>query len=584
MSQDQVQEVKDRVNIADFVGNYVELKMMGATLKGLCPFHQEKTPSFVVNEERQVFKCFGCGEGGDVFTFLEKIEGFNFREALEYLAERAGVELKKFNQNKDWGNLKDKKTRVYKLNQAAARFFNFLLTDHPSGKKALDYIQNRGLTDKTIKEFQVGYAPAGYQLKPWAFKQGFNDVDLTNAGRPERFRDRVIFPLKDALGNIVGFTGRSLDDDNHPKYLNSPETEVFKKNKNIYGLSEGKDDIRHLKSIVLVEGQMDVITSHQAGFRNVVASSGTALTLEHLQILRRYSEDLILVFDNDEAGAKATLKAIELSQGLDFNLKTVSMPQDFKDADEIIKKNPEIWQKMISEAKPAIENIILKEVRKVEKMDANQKKSIAKKFLPIIGLVQNSIEKSHYLSFLGSILGVPEEALKDALEKTRINRPSQFDKKIDNNPHKPKEIILDSGDELICIVALSPDLFSKLNLDKSFFEENDLSKILAAKLFDYFSDKEKTPESTDLILFLKEGLERESDLQFDLLLAETIKRHKGSNLEQIALEIKDKIKSDLREKSNLDLALKVKFLEEQGGDQQAIKDLLKEHLKSLHLK
>lgn len=582
MSQDQVQEVKDRVNIADFIGNYVELKMMGATLKGLCPFHQEKTPSFVVNEERQVFKCFGCGEGGDVFTFLEKIEGFNFREALEYLAERAGVELKKFNQSKDWGNLKDKKTRVYKLNQASARFFNFLLTDHPSGKKALEYIKSRGLTDKTIKDFQIGYAPNGYQLKPWIFKQGFNDVDLTNAGRPERFRERVIFPLKDALGNIVGFTGRSLDDNNHPKYLNSPETEVFKKNKNIYGLSEGKDEIRHLKSIILVEGQMDVISSHQAGFKNVVASSGTALTIEHLQILRRYSEDLILIFDNDEAGAKATLKAIELSQGLDFNLKTVSMPPDFKDADEIIKKNPEIWQQMIAEAKPAIENIILKEVRKVEKMDANQKKSIAKKFLPIIGLVKNSIEKSHYLSFLGSILGVPEEALKDALAKTRLSTPSQFGKKSDTAPSLPKEIALSSGEELICIIALSPDLFAKLNLDPSFFEENSLSQSLFIRLFEYFSVKDKTLESTDLIAFLKEGLERKEALQLDLLLAETIKRHKGSNLEKISREIKDKIKSDLREKSNLDLALKVKLLEEQGGDQQAIKDLLKEHLKALH--
>ncbi len=577
MSDNQIQDIKDRLNIADFVGNYVELKTTGATLKGLCPFHQEKTPSFVVNEERQVFKCFGCGEGGDIFTFLEKIEGFNFREALEYLADKAGVELKKFNQKKDWGDLKDQKTRVYKLNQATARFFNFLLTDHPTGKRALEYIQNRELTNNTIKDFQVGYAPNGYQLKSWIFKQGFNDVDLANAGRPERFRNRVMFPLKDALGNIIGFTGRALDDDNHPKYLNSPETAVFKKNKNIYGLSEGKDEIRHLKSIILVEGQMDVITAHQAGFKNVVASSGTALTIDHLQILRRYSEELILVFDNDEAGAKATLKAIELSQGLDFNLKTVSMPDNLKDADEIIKKNPQAWQDMISQAKPALESIILKEIAKIEKMDANQKKSIAKKFLPIIGLIQNSIEKSQYLSFLGSVLGVPETALKEALEKTRLGK--SIKQKTNNSPAQ-KEIILSPVDELICIIALNPDLFNKLNLDKSFFEDSVLRNI-GAKFFDYFENQEKFPESAELVASLKKDLERDISLRLDLFLAETAKRHKDSNLEKIALEIKDKIKADIREKSNLELASKVKILEEQGADQGAIKQLLKDHLKTL---
>lgn len=570
---DQVQEVKERVNIVDLIGNYVELKSTGSNLKGLCPFHQEKSPSFMVNEERQIFKCFGCGEGGDVFTFLERVEGFNFREALEYLAEKVGIKLVK-NNSQDWEKFKDQKTRIYGLNRAAARFFNYLLVNHPKGKNALQYLQNRGLTNESIKTFELGFAPNNYELRSWLFKKGFNDLDLASAGRPEKFRNRVMFPLKDALGNIVGFTGRSLSDDNEPKYLNSPETAVFKKNKNIYGLSEAKDKIRHTRSIILVEGQMDVITSHQAGFTNTVASSGTALTLEHLQVLRRYSEELILVFDNDEAGHKATIKAIQLAQGLDFNLKTVSIPEEFKDADEAIKNNPDIWINVLGEARGALESIILKEISSIDKLDANKKKIIAKKILPLIKVLQNPIEKSHYLNFLATILGVPESALSEALQK--INSDTKKGQEV----AKIEQPTISLFEELLLLIVLRPELYKKLDLPKNLDEGKFANQIDSVVSTWYDSRNPKHSDPKALLDFVKNSLEREDQLKFDLFLSEIQRRYEDSDIEKIALEIQEKIKTKNRERLKTDLASKIKLAEDEG-DRAKVKELVAELQKSL---
>lgn len=572
---DQIQEIKDRVNIADLIGNYVELKSSGSNLKGLCPFHQEKSPSFMVNEERQIYKCFGCGDGGDVFTFLERIEGFNFRETLEYLAEKTGIVLKK-NNAQDWEKLKDQKTRIYGLNRATASFFHFLLINHPSGKRALDYLINRGLSTESLKKFNIGYAPPNYQLRGWLFKKGFNDLDLAGAGRPEKFRDRVMFPLKDALGNIVGFTGRSLDDQNQPKYLNSPETQIFKKNKNIYGLSESKDTIRQLKSIILTEGQMDVITSHQAGFCNTVASSGTALTIDHLKILRRYSEELILVFDNDEAGQKATLKTIELAQGMDFNLKTISIPEEFKDADEAIRTNPELWGKAINEARPALENIILKETGNSDKIDATKKKVVAKKILPIIKLLKDPIEKSHYLNFLATVLVVPESALIDALQN--IHSPTDKQAKVDTQA--PQSVSL--YEELFLLAVIDPGLYKSFSIRKEDLKAEIFASQIDSALANWYDDSRnlKTTDRKSLADFIRKSLGREQSLKFDLFLSEIERRHGDSDIEKIAIEIQEKIKIKNREQLKINLATKIKFAEE-AGDRARVKELVAELQKSL---
>lgn len=354
--QNFTQQIKNSVNLVDVVNDYVRLTKKGANWSACCPFHQEDSPSFFVNEQKQFYHCFGCGVSGDIFNFLQERERIDFVEAAKILANRAGIpwpELEK--SDNQW------RERLLEINKLAADFYHYVLFNLPAGQPGLEYVRNkRKMSDELLKEFKVGFAPDQKDLLlKFLKKKNYTEREMLDAGvvagqyAPyyDRFRGRVVFPIWNHLGQVVGFTGRILDDTKPlAKYLNTAQTALFNKSNLIYGLVQAKEAIRQTQRVILVEGQMDVLKAHQFGYKNVVASSGTALTTDHLRILKRYTDNLILCFDNDSAGEKAVQRAIALAWPLEFKIKIISIPPTCgKDIDECLEKNSEAWKKLLAE-------------------------------------------------------------------------------------------------------------------------------------------------------------------------------------------------------------------------------------------
>lgn len=418
-----VERIKERLDIAEVVSGYVKLDRAGQSFKGRCPFHNEKTPSFFVSPVRQSYYCFGCGAKGDIFTFVQEVEGLSFREALKSLAERAGVELQ--NRPQDIKARGEKETLLQAL-EVATEFFEKELEKNEEAKK---YIASRGIDAASIKKWRLGYAPAEWRgLYAHMMSLGFKKETLINAGLvksipsevsgshekapPSRepydvFRDRVIFPLADSSGQIIAFAGRALQKDAVPKYLNSPDTVLFTKSNILYGLDKAKEKIRRVNFAVLVEGQVDLVLSHQAGVENTVASSGTAFTREHLDRLKRLSKRIILAFDGDSAGIKAAEKATELALSLGLEVKVAPLPEG-KDPAELVLENPQLWKEALKNALPAIE-VFLNRIIAEEKDARKRGIAIERKLLPLIALLESSMERSHFVSLIARKTGIKED-------------------------------------------------------------------------------------------------------------------------------------------------------------------------------
>lgn len=418
---DQIEEIKKRIEIAEFIGQYLQLKRTGINFSGLCPFHNEKSPSFMVSPERQSFRCFGCGESGDVISFLQKIEGLTFPEALKILADRAGVEIES-RPKEVVQRERSEKEKIYHINLIAAKFFKQVLWSQ-SGESALKYLKDRGLSDKTIETMKIGFAPSGDALANYYGRHGYKYNDTALAGHPERFSHRIMFPIVDRMNQVIGFSGRIFEQDlpkgvsPHPKYLNTPETAVFHKSRTLYGLNLAKDAMRKQKSIVVVEGQMDVAASHEAGVENVVASSGTALTQEHLKILSRYTPNVIFAFDEDEAGQKAAHQAVQTALELSLEPKLIKI-EKYKDVGELVQQDPSAWPKVLGNALPPVE--WLAAGYKDEPMTAGQKKQLVGQALKFIARMQDEVEKAHYVNFLAKTVGVPPIAVEKSLSKLGV--------------------------------------------------------------------------------------------------------------------------------------------------------------------
>ncbi|OGB74315.1 DNA primase [candidate division Kazan bacterium RBG_13_50_9] len=420
----EIDEIKNKVDIIDLIGSFVPLKKAGRNYKGLCPFHSEKTPSFMVSQEKQIWHCFGCGKGGDIFGFLIEKEGISFSEALVQLAERAGVELK--SRPQDWGE----RNKLFAINELAAKFFERSLSDSKEGRQAMNYLVNRGINKETVATFRLGYAPSGWEyLSKLLLRRGYQVTDAERAGLAikrdrgysDKFRHRLMFPIASVSGRVVGFTGRVLDPQDQPKYLNSPETPIFNKGKVLYGLSVTKEDIQSANSAVLVEGQMDVLASYQAGIRNVVASSGTALTIDQLRSIRRYTETLILALDADSAGSEATKRAIELASAEDLDIK-VALLGDFKDPDECIKAGVDQWRAVVQSAVPIVDFYISYSISKFGSDSVAAKKKVAAEVLPVIAALDSPVEKDQYAKKLAEAIAVDVQSLYEAIAKTRRGR------------------------------------------------------------------------------------------------------------------------------------------------------------------
>ncbi|MDB5179116.1 MAG: primase [Patescibacteria group bacterium] len=430
---DEVAEVKSRLEIVEVVGAYVPLKQAGRNLKAPCPFHQEKSASFMVSPEKGIYHCFGCGEGGDIFNFVMKMEGVDFRQALEMLARKAGVELKE--RKGEDGSAKKLRARLFEAHELAVKYFQASLVQNV---KALEYVvKKRKLTRETIRDFQIGYAPDSWEaLTGFLLKKGFTQAELLQGGLAgqkegrstvyDLFRGRIMFTICDREGRPVGFTGRVLDD-SVPKYLNTPQTMLYDKSQAIFGFHLAREAIRSQDEVVLVEGQMDVVASHQAGVKQVVAASGTALTLDQLRMLSKLTKNIKLSFDSDRAGLAATERAIEMGQKLGLTLRMAEMPEGFKDADELIlQQGVEAWKAAIAGAKYIVDYLFDRFAQDFDLGSAVGKRGYTDRLAANLRRLGDPVEQDHYVKLLAEKTGTSEEAVKSKLDSATntISEPS----------------------------------------------------------------------------------------------------------------------------------------------------------------
>lgn len=450
---DQIQEIKDKIDIVQFISEYVPLKKAGRNWKALCPFHSEGTPSFMVSPERGIFKCFGCGVGGDVFAFLQKIEGIDFPEALNIVAERAGVKLTKHLPDKFY----QERERLHSINSLAARYFAYILKEHRLGAKAREYLKKRGIPPEAVDRFQLGYAPKSWDnLLRYLRKRGYKEAEIDQVGLViksekgkgyyDRFRGRLLFPLTDQQGNIRGFAGRLLDPEaKEAKYINTPETPIYAKRRLLYGLDVSKEAIRRSRQAIVVEGETDMISSYLAGVENVVAIKGSALTEEQVRLLRRYADDLLLAMDADFAGDEAARRGIELAEEGGLTVKVVQIPVG-KDPDECVQKDPAKWRQAVSKPIPVYDFIMEAAVGRYGTDSAKSKKQVAHEVLPTLGGISDPIVQAHYLQKLARTLDTDEEVLVAAMQQftRQIKRPKRRaipEPEIESGRKKRQEIL-----------------------------------------------------------------------------------------------------------------------------------------------
>jgi DNA primase len=455
MLDSPIDEIKSRVSILDVVADYVQLKKAGTNFKAPCPFHNEKTPSFMVSPSKQIWHCFGCGLGGDIFEFIKQAENVEFGEALKILADRAGIVLKP--PTKEQIQAISKKDVLYDINTKASEYFQRVLWETNAGKEALEYLRKRGLNDQTIKKWSLGFAPEDFHYLENHLAKLFSKPDIEATGLIikkdhesrntnhvteyfDRFRGRVMFPIKNLHGQTVGFTGRILKNDpNVGKYVNSPETLIYNKSQVIFGLDQAKNLIRKENRAVLVEGQMDVITAHQAGFTQTVASSGTAFTLDQLNTLKRFTENLVFAFDADSAGVEASRRVLELALGLGFNVKVLEM-KEAKDPDELIKKGIGLWQKSLDNARNFVEFFFDKSFAKYDSQTPEGKREIAKELSPLVFRITEPVARAHFVRRLANGINIAETAVWEIINKLDV--PKEIRDAVRTQPKKPRNEML----------------------------------------------------------------------------------------------------------------------------------------------
>lgn len=445
----EVEEIKGRLDLVDLISQYVVLKKAGTNYKGVCPFHQEKTPSMMVSPQKQIWKCFGCGKGGDHYTFVMEAEHLEFGDALRLLAQKAGVTLQPRTTAEHQSQ--GRKELLYRINKLAAAIFQKILFETPEGKKALSYLESRQISVDSLKKFGVGFASKRVSLQKLMVSKGVAAADLQRAGSPEKFFDRIIFPIYDVLGNVIAFTGRSLGDA-QPKYLNSPETQLFSKSRVLYGLHLAKAGIKKEDRVILVEGQLDVIALHQAGVTEVVASSGTAVTEQQLQILSKYTQNFVLGFDGDAAGVSTTEKVVQLLLKNDLSGRVLSFGS-YKDAGELFEKAPTAWGDTLKNATEMVDWLINQKVKAVGSLQfIENKKKLTSMILPTLQLVPDATRLDYYVQRLASLLQVSSESLYTTLKKT--SQPKTPDTGSSRVVEKPPT--LTNEEQLLALLLSNP--------------------------------------------------------------------------------------------------------------------------------
>lgn len=458
------EEIKARLSVEDVVGQYIELKRAGRTLKGRSPWGVDKTPSFMVSPEKGIWHDFSANKGGDIFTFIMEVEGIPFREAMEKLAAQAGVELKKYSAGDK--KIAQVKARAREALELSTKYYQICLTKN---KPVCEYVfYKRNLNRKTVVEFRIGYSPQqGEALKNFLTKKGYNQRELEAAGLLNRFggdmfRGRMMVPFIDTNnGAVIGYTARILDQ-GEPKYLNTPDTLLFNKSRYIFGLYQAKEAIRREGFVVIVEGNMDVISSHQAGVKQAVATSGTAMTEQHLKILSRLTSDIRLAYDGDEAGVKATERAINLAGGLGVNLTVISNYHGAKDPDELIQKDAELWQAAVNERKPAVEWLLDKYEEKLDLTTGPGKKEFSDVAMRVIAYLKDPVERKHYEQIVAKRIDVDVADL--VAKKVDFEKKPKRLKTVKNS-EKGTDVLRGVEDNLLAIMLYGGEAGTKVNLE-----------------------------------------------------------------------------------------------------------------------
>lgn len=538
-SNELIEQIKEANDIVNVISEYVPLKKKGRNYWGCCPFHNEKTPSFSVTPEKGFYYCFGCHASGTVINFLMQEEGLSFPEALGKLAERAGIPLPEEELTDVERRQNEKRRRLYEINELAANFFHNCLTKTEMGKVGLEYFQKRGLSRETIDKFRLGYAPDSWDKLyrafterkiPEAYLLKLGLVRKNDNGRVyDYFRNRVMFPICDGKGRVVGFGGRVLDDST-PKYLNSPETEIFNKGHLLFAFDKAYKTIRRTKQAILVEGYMDVISAHNAGVTNVVASLGTAYTKDHGRLLMRQAEEIILAYDMDGAGRKAVRRAIDLLQNTDFKVRVLAMP-DGKDPDDYVRNHGrDGFLTIIDKAIPPFEFLLNQAMIGHDSTDMAGKQAILDELFPFISHTENSVKRDSYLRALALPLwldmGTIRQSFKEFTRRGRITLVSEA---------QPVKTLIEPDSDETYIVAQAVQFPKAWQMVHDYVEDKDIvqevyrtllatcGKVLqetgglsSAALETVLSEEEKTAYSRLLVL---------TDTQFDeIRLEESIRR------------------------------------------------------------
>ena len=555
--------IKEKLDVVDFLRGYLNLQPAGKNFKANCPFHKEKTPSFMVSPDRQSWHCFGCGAHGDVFGFLMQHENLEFGEALRVLAEKTGVELKRLNpaEYKFAGLL-------YEINSAATDFFKKSLQSFPRGKK---YLEERGLTQNTIEEFDLGWAPPETEALSLHFlNSGYTPEDIIRAGLSirterglllDRFRGRIMFPIHNHMGKVVGFTGRILpeyDREGIGKYVNSPESPIFVKSKILYGFSKSKSFIKEANSAFLVEGQMDFLMSWQVGVKNAVASSGTALTGDHLHLLRRVCDELVLSFDSDDAGSTAMERAIDLAESNDFGVKIVEI-EGAKDPAEAVQKDPKILQDAIQRAKPAMEFYFDKYLPKGGILDYSRREELRALRIVIgkLKTIASPVSRNFWLNSLSRRTGVAEKVLAEEMERITPSAPDS----------KKSDEAAEDG---------NIDAHLKKYSRRELIGERLMGVGVARNDFSAMEDSKKHLADSHGRVFeiLKNGGRRSDDVGLDEVINLIVLGSKDASDEELS-GLKVELKKEfIKEKKGV-LAAMVKIAEE-TGDEKGLKSALEE--------
>jgi DNA primase len=589
-------EIKAKLDVVGIIGEYINLKAAGANFRALCPFHNEKTPSFMVSPEKQIWHCFGCGKGGDLISFVMEIEGLDFIEALKLLAPRAGVVL----DTKDFSS-SSKKNKLLQILDLSSKYYNFILKSKEKKNEKIEeirsYLKNRGLDEEAINRWNIGYSLDDYEdLINFLKKKGFSEEDIFLSGMSykrkqggyfNRFRDRIMFPINDSNGKTIAFTARinpnSKDDKSMGKYINSPQSEVYDKSRVLFALDKAKMAIREKDHIVLVEGQMDAISSHEAGIENVCAVSGTSLTIPQLNLIKRYTKNIVLAFDQDLGGETATDRGISEALKMGFSLK-IAVLEEGKDPDDIIRKDLDNFKKLLSEAKNIIDYYLDRELTDIDVNNISEKNKAVSKILKVLNNMNNKIEQGFWIKKLSEKSNISEMFVREELDKLsgsdykqEKEKPSVFQVKQESREDKLMENLLSlllkfNDNSEYVFNNLSPDIL--FGAYKKFYNSlliyyNKEGDIDYNKLSLYFSDQSEKEEVECL-----NKLSLKADFNWS---EENFSKEKSrGEVVKTVLELKrNALKESIKNENNRLVQA------EKEGDNKLVKDIL-ENLKNLN--